>query len=212
MIKINRTENPTFTKYDEQIVIDSLKKDFYKKCYLCEEVTRHFEVDHFYPQVSHDNLINEYSNLFYSCQKCNKLKPKKTNTIQDEEILNCCDTDVEKYIKLSLDIQQCKVNVEQIKFNNSLELKIANTIKLLNRIYNGENSKSNSCEDLKDEIIKEIEHFRRIIDKYQTTRLKNSTLNEIKDKLKLNSSYSTFKRWIIKDNEILAKQFIQYIN
>jgi len=212
MIKINRTENPTFTKYNDQIVIESLKKDFYRKCYLCEEFTRHFEVDHFYPQLSHKNLINEYSNLFYSCQKCNKLKPKKTNTMESEEILNCCDIDVEKYIKLSLDIQQCEVNIEQIKFDNSLELKIANTINLLNRIYNGKDSKSNSCEDLKDEIIEEIECFRKIIDTYQTTRLKKSSLNEIKDKLKLESSYSTFKRWIIKDNEILTKEFIQYID
>ena len=142
MIKINRTENPTFTKYDEQIVIDSLKKDFYKKCYLCEEVTRHFEVDHFYPQVSHKQLINRYSNLFYSCQKCNKLKPKKTNTIQSEEILNCCDIDVQEYIKLSLDIHQCKVNIEQIKSSDTLNLKISNTIKLLNSLFIRDNLKS----------------------------------------------------------------------
>lgn len=153
-----------------------------------------------------------YSNLFYSCQKCNKLKPKKTNTEKSKEILNCCDIDVEEYIKLSLDISQCKINVEQIKSSDILELKISNTIKLLNRIYNGKDSKSNSCEDLKDEIIKEIEYFRKIIDKYQTTRLKKSTLEEIINKLKLDSSYSTFKRWIIKDNDILKKQFMQYIN
>lgn len=212
MIKINRQENPTFTTYNEQIVTESLKKDFHKKCYLCEEVTRHFEIDHFYPQISHKNLLNEYSNLFYSCQKCNKLKPKNTNTIQSEEILNCCDIDVEKYIKLSLQIQPCKVNIEQISFDSSLELRIANTIKILERIYNGQNSKSNSCEDLKEEIILEIESFRKIIDKYKTTRLKGIALKEIQEKLNVTSSFSTFKRWIIKDNIHLKKEFLQYVN
>ncbi len=212
MIKIDRKQNPTFTKYDEQIVQDSLKIDFFKKCYLCEEVTRHFEVEHFYPQISHPQLTNEYSNLFYSCQKCNKIKPKQTNTTQEKEILNCCEIDVEEYIKLSLNMQECKVDVEQIKEDNSLEVKIKNTIALLNRIYNGKDSQSNSCEDLKDDIIQEIEKFRKILDKYETTKLKKASLEEIEDNLKVNSSYSTFKRWIIKDNENLKKQFIQYIN
>ena len=211
MIKVNRTENPTFEKYNDKVVQDSLKKDFHKKCYLCEEVTRHFEVEHFFPQLSHKDLINKYSNLFYSCEKCNKLKPKKVNTIENEEILNCCDVDVEKYIKLALNIDECKIDIFQIKNDEKLELKIENTIKLLERIYNGKNSKSNSCEDLQQDIIDEIEIFRKIIDKYNNTRLKNSALNEIKEKLDLKSSYSTFKRWLIKDNESLNKQFYQYI-
>ena len=52
MVKVERRLNPTFSKYNEKIVTNSLKSDFHKKCYICEEVTRHFEVDHFYPQIS----------------------------------------------------------------------------------------------------------------------------------------------------------------
>jgi hypothetical protein len=52
MLKVDRKENPIFTKYSDKSVKDSLKIDFKKKCYLCEEVTRHFEVDHFGKYIS----------------------------------------------------------------------------------------------------------------------------------------------------------------
>lgn len=194
MVKVERTLNPTFTKYNEQNVTDSLKKDFYRKCYLCEEVTRHFEVDHFYPQTSYTHLINEYFNLFYCCQKCNKVKPKQVNTCSDNEILNCCDIDVELYIKLKLNIKECKIEVEQIQSDRILDIQISNTIDVLNRIYNGENSKSNSCEDLRDEIKNVIVSFRRKLDKYEVSKLKRAIIEEIKEDLETTSSYSTFKR------------------
>ena len=211
MTKVNRTLNPTFSSYKDTIVGDSLKKDFLKKCYLCEEVTRHYEVEHFYPQVSHTHLVNEYSNLFYSCQKCNKIKPKTTNTLAENEILNCCDIDVEKYIKLKLNINECKVEIQQILNDDELNAKIKNTIEVLQRVYNGKNSKSNSCEDLKDEIKIEIENFRKKIDKYEKTKLKRVIELEIQEGLALGSTYSTFKRWIIRDNDKLKIKFEQYI-
>ncbi|CAA6814385.1 MAG: Protein containing HNH endonuclease domain [uncultured Sulfurovum sp.] len=211
MVKVNRRLNPAFDKYNEISVSDSLRIDFNKKCYLCEEVTRHFEVDHFYPQLAYSHLVNEYENLFYCCQKCNKIKPKKTNISSDNEILNCCDIDVESYIKLKLNIQECKIEVEQVKSNLVLDIKIRNTIKVLNRIYNGENSKSTSCEDLRDEIKSVIASFRKKLDKYEKSKLKRAIVEEIKEDLDNTSSYSTFKRWIIRDNPNLNQQFKQYI-
>ena len=211
MVKVERKENPTFTKYNEQNVTKSLKLDFNKKCYLCEEVTRHFEVDHFYPQVLYTHLINDYLNLFYCCQKCNKIKPKKINTCSDDAVLNCCEIDVEAYIKLKLNIKECKVEVEQILRDEVLDIQIQNTINLLNRIYNGKNSKSKSCEDLKDEIIIVVSSFRKKLDKYQTTKLKRAIIEEVKEELDKSSSYSTFKRWIIRDNTLLNQEFKQYI-
>ncbi|SFV67649.1 Protein containing HNH endonuclease domain [hydrothermal vent metagenome] len=211
MVKVERKENPIFTKYNEENVAKSLKLDFNKKCYLCEEVTRHFEVDHFYPQTSYFHLINDYSNLFYCCQKCNKVKPKKINTCSDNEVLNCCEVNVEVYIKLKLNIKECKIEVTQILSDKILDTKITNTIKLLNRIYNGEDSASNSCEDLRDEITEAVASFRKKLDKYRKTKLKRAIIEEIKEDLDKSSSYSTFKRWIIRDNEALKNEFQQYI-
>ncbi len=211
MVKVERKLNPTFTKYNEKNVTDSLKSDFHKKCYICEEVTRHFEVDHFYPQVSYTHLINEYVNLFYCCEKCNKVKPKKINTSSGNEILNCCDINVEAYIKLKLNIKECKIDIIKLQENSLFDMQIKNTMELLDRIYNGKNSKSNSCEDLREEITMVVASFRKKLDKYQKTKLKRAILEELKEDLDISSSYSTFKRWIIRDNQALNNEFKQYI-
>ena len=211
MVKVDRKENPIFQTYSEKNVTDSLKVDFKKKCYLCEEVTRHFEVDHFYPQKYYNHLINDYLNLFYCCQKCNKIKPKKINTDSDNEILNCCDIDIEKYIKLKLNLRECIIEIEQVETTLELDKKIKNTIELLHRIYNGRNSQSNSCEDLRDDIIENIDSFRKKINRYSSIKLKRAIIEEIKEDLNIGSAYSSFKRWIIRDNPTLNQQFKKYI-
>jgi hypothetical protein len=88
---------------------------------------------------------------------------------------------------------------------------VRETIKLLNRIYNGENSKSNSCKDLKDDIKEKIEEFRKKLDKYKTTKLKSVALKEIIEDISEKSAYITFKKWIIRDNQKLNSEFKQYI-
>ena len=211
MIKVDRKEHPTFSHYNDDEVITSLKIDFNKKCYLCEEVTRHFEVEHFYPQMYYPDLINTYENLFYCCQKCNKIKPKKINTEESNKILNCCDIDIEKYIKLKVNILECKIDIIKVYSVKSLEIKIDNTITLLDRIYNGTNSKSNSCDDLREDIKEIISAFEKKLEQYQKSKLKRAIGEEIKEDLDIKTSYSTFKRWIIKDNLYLNQEFKQYI-
>jgi len=211
MVKVERREHPTFTKYNDKEVKESLKRDFHKKCYLCEEVTRHFEPDHFYPQKYYAHLVNDYSNLFYICQKCNKVKPKIVNTHSENEMLNCCEVDVEKYIKLKLNSKECRIEISKIMTTTNLDKQINYTIEVLDRIYNGENSKSDSCEDLRDEIEDTIASFRKKLDKYGTNKLKRAILEEIEEDLNIVSSYSTFKRWIIRDNSKLNQQFKQYL-
>jgi len=211
MIKVDRRANPLFTKYNDNEVLNSLKSDFRRKCYLCEEVTRHFEVDHFYPQKYYTHLVNNYSNLFYICQKCNKIKPKIVNTHSENEILDCCDIDVERYIKLKLNSKKCSIEIKQIRTDTNLDKKIKSTIKLLDRIYNGVGSKSNACEDLRDEIKETIISFRKKLDIYNTTKLKRAVIEKIKEDLDISSSYSTFKRWIIRDNLSRYREFQKYI-
>jgi len=199
MHKIDKKENPTFQKYSDEVVQIALKKDFSKKCYICEEVTRHYEVEHFYPQSKFPHLKNSYENLFYSCEKCNSLKGSIINTSSDNEILNCCDIDVENYIKLKYNSKNCNVEISRVSEN--MVLQTDNTIQFLEKIYNGKNSKSNSCEDLKNEIGENIENFRQKLDKYKKTRIKRVLFKELQDAISPVSAYSTFKYWIIKDDK-----------
>jgi uncharacterized protein (TIGR02646 family) len=203
MHKIERKEKPKFQKYSEESVKTALKNDFKKKCYLCEESTRHFEVEHFYPQKYFPHLENNYENLFYSCQKCNKIKPKNINRDSKSEILNCCDVNVEDLISLKYNSKNCTVEILSTVENPDKKLK--NTIELLERIYNGKDSKSNSCEDLKDDIQEKIETFRKVVDEYHNTKLKRVALKKIHEELKIDKSYSTFKLWIVHRDKKLKK-------
>ncbi|EJF07521.1 HNH endonuclease [Thiovulum sp. ES] len=203
MHKIDRKEKPIFQKYSEESVKTALKIDFKKKCYLCEEVTRHFEVEHFYPQKDFPHLQNDYENLFYSCQKCNKIKPKTINTSSEDEVLNSCDIAVENLISLKYNSKKC--HVEILATSQKPDQKTINTVKLLKRIYNGENSKSSSCEDLKDDIGEKVENFYKVIDEYHRTKLKRVALKKIKEELEIDKSYSTFKLWIIRNDKKLKE-------
>ena len=92
--------------------------------------------------------------------------------------------------------------LEITKIGKTLHGKTENTITLLEKIYNGKNSKSSSCEDLKDDIFENIESFRKKLDKYKRTKLKKVALKDVKNGLVKTSSYSTFKYWIIKDSNL----------
>jgi hypothetical protein len=62
-----------------------LRDDFQFRCVYClwreiwsAEGDNAFSVDHIKPRVSHPNLICDYSNLLYSCCRCNTLKQNGT--------------------------------------------------------------------------------------------------------------------------------------
>ncbi|WP_235905030.1 HNH endonuclease [Eggerthella guodeyinii] len=62
-----------------------LERDFHCRCAYCnlhkESVTTPFEIDHFIPKAAfdgvRDDLATDYSNLVYSCKKCNQAKGAK---------------------------------------------------------------------------------------------------------------------------------------
>ncbi len=56
-----------------------LRDDFFYSCAYCtlsefEAQGLSFEIDHYEPQTSRPDLENDYSNLMYSCDECNRLK------------------------------------------------------------------------------------------------------------------------------------------
>ncbi|GAA0780147.1 HNH endonuclease [Hathewaya limosa] len=67
----------------------SLEEDFYSMCGYCGKdkniVNGPFEIDHFVPKVKDESRINDYSNLVFSCKKCNRAKWNKWPT-EDKKI------------------------------------------------------------------------------------------------------------------------------
>ena len=66
------------TKYSSYVRYkEPLRKDFNQRCGYCDDTdhhcggTRGYHIDHFRPKKKFSDLINEYSNLVYSCPYCN---------------------------------------------------------------------------------------------------------------------------------------------
>ncbi|MGB0930878.1 MAG: HNH endonuclease, partial [Chitinophagales bacterium] len=154
MINIAKSSKPDRDfSYKERAIRDIVKGDFYSICYLCEEVTpRHYEIDHFYPQKYYEHLIDEWDNLFFICQKCNKIRPKNINTCSDDEVLNNCEDDVENLLTIYYDSHDESVFILPNTIDPKVLYRVENTIRLLNRIYNGIDTTSLSYIDLRNEI------------------------------------------------------------
>jgi len=202
MINIKRSNKPNFSfKYDDFEIVKLLKNDFFELCYICEEyVPIHFEIDHFEPkgQLEFANKIHDWENLFYICEKCNGVRPKNINT-KGKEVLNNCIDDVENLIYLQ--IIDNKVNI----ILNSNDLKSINTKKLLNRIFNGIESKSKSYIYLRQEIKKSIEKFEKSIKKYYLNKdVYESEIIELLSKKTMSelSSYISFKRQLVREKYV----------
>lgn len=79
---IGYQKDVTFKHYRQE-----LKEDFSGRCGYCDSlfsiVKKDYHIDHFIPQrllkkfPTHANLIDDYSNLIYSCPSCNKSKSGK---------------------------------------------------------------------------------------------------------------------------------------
>ena len=92
MIKYNfRIENYTIKRRvvtpqsDYNNYRKELAEDFHNRCGYCNSLDSLmlFEIDHFVPVSVAPHMKNDYSNLVYSCQKCNRSKSNKCSTIEE---------------------------------------------------------------------------------------------------------------------------------
>ena len=88
-MQFQRRENiPKFTKYQDYRPY--LREDFLQHCAYCtgheDEMgeEEHFEIDHHRPMSRFPALINEYSNLYYSCHGCNRRGAKGSKWPSDD--------------------------------------------------------------------------------------------------------------------------------
>ncbi len=219
MINITKSLAPNRVfSYKESVIRDAVQKDFHKMCYLCEEVTRHYEIDHFYPQKDYEYLIDDWNNLFYICQKCNKIRPKNINTCSDNEVLNNCEDNVESLLIIYYNSTDESIIILPNTIDSKILYKVENTIRLLNRIYNGIDTTSLSYIDLRNEIEekvaqfeKDIENYRKAIGKFKELFKKPIIRALSKKSQKNESSFVSFKRYIIKSKASL-KEFEQYFD
>ena len=193
--------------YRGEDVLIRLEEDFKNKCYLCEQKEpTSINVEHFVPHRENENLKFDWNNLFFSCSHCNNTKSDKY-----DNLLNCIveTDDVEnklKYIFIAFPKKQV-----QIEATEQSE-KSKNTKNLLLDIYNGTTPlKKLESANLRKHLFNEIEVFQTLLQDFQKTKSENSK-NAILVHINRASSFTAFKRWIIKDSPKLKMEFEQYFD
>lgn len=196
--------------YRTSDVIERISKDFCDKCYICEQKKpTSINVEHFTPHKDDNNLKFDWNNLFYSCGHCNNVKLAKE---EFDDILNCTiktdDVDtaiIYRFNPFPKEKPTFEINISSPKVNN--------TITLLDKVFNGEHTSLKKLEsiNLNDLLLKSIKEFQEILLCYYDYDKDESYLTKIKFHLNKSSSFTAFKRHIIRSNNDLNNEFGQYI-
>jgi pyruvate dehydrogenase complex dehydrogenase (E1) component len=87
------------------------------------------------------------------------------------------------------------------------------TKELLNKCFNGEHTAQKALEgsSLRSSLLREIRVFQNLLFDYYENEDNEYFLIKIKEHLSNRSAFTSFKRWIIRDNPTLNQQFKKYI-
>jgi len=194
-------------------VLEQLKTDFKNKCYLCEDKEPHcINTEHFLPHRGDHNLKYDWNNLFYSCAHCNNIKLDK---LKYDSILNCTIEidEVETKIKYHIDPWP----KEQAEITPLVDdIRVSNTVELLLEIYNGTTElKKIESANLRSKLLKEIRAFQNLIfefyDDSYTLEEKEELKSRIIRQLRPTSNFTAFKKWILRDSEVMVLDFVDYL-
>ena len=194
-------------------VLAILKTDFKNKCYICEDKEPHvINTEHFIPHKGNKDLKFDWNNLFYCCGHCNNTK--LANSLYDD-ILNCTieGDGVDTKIKYSINPFPKEKAVFKAIDNTA---KVNNTIELLKAVYNGTTElKKIESDNLRKKLLHEIKYFQGLLFDYfddsNNDEEKATIRNKIDRQLRATSSFTAFKKWIIRDNEMLNAEFQEYL-
>lgn len=217
MFNVIRSERPqtwTNSNYKDPIVVQQLKKDFFSKCYLCEQTDfGNVNVEHFVPHLNQsEELRIDWENLYYACSHCNGIKGHRHN-----ELLNCCDQSHNVDIAISLEaptVPNGQIVLKNTLENNSALFELTNrTIELLDQCYNNANSgiQQISHQHLKEKILEEHAYLQNL--RFQLKNGLNRMLQKEKDELierinnmlKPSYPFSAFWKTYVKNDPFLSE-------
>lgn len=189
------------SKYDGLDVVDQLLADQHDKCYLCEmKVKQFYEVEHFKSQKHFPQLKYDWTNLLLSDRYCNG---KKQDDFDD--ILNPYHVNIEDVIEQRID----SINRTAVFASSATSHPTQQTIKLLNRIFNG--TYSPKMRNMREEVFyKEVEQRFNAFNKLVLDYLTNpnpQTEGAVRDELAIDKELLGFKYWVIKDTPKLLAVF-----
>ena len=198
---LEKEKNKSSGKCNTEEVIEALQDIFHNKCYICEcKNSTVLEIEHLIPHGGNLDLKFDWNNLFWACGYCNHIKGDKFNPI-----LDCTKFDVDEiisfrkngYFGIKESLKFEKVN----DTDNSVEVQM--TCDLLNRVYYGGTAQEKiGAKVIRKAVREELTKFKNLIRDYNETTGddKEELLLTIRSKLRSNSEFAAFKRWIVRDN------------
>lgn len=189
-------------RYDGDDVQRQLDQDQHQKCYLCErKLVTDYEEEHKHSQTNCIEKKTDWNNLFLACGYCNRRKSSKFDNIVSPSLIN-----VEDIISQRIDYSNKRV----LFYSQEHNLSISETIRLLNRLFNGKDGlRIYKEEKFFEYFISKMNSFNKSIDDYleKPTDYNESVIQELLD---INQEFLGFKYWIIMDNPILKNKFSKY--
>ena len=175
-----------------------LRKEFNGKCVYCclpdrQKGYDNFGVDHYKPQNMFPELETEYSNLFYSCNSCNRHKGKFWPNLKQQKlghfVPNPCDHQMYDHLRykgghiISHSVTG-EFTIEWLDLNDEISIEYRhNVLGLINLVEEVQRSVSNTIRDLIKVRISETDFTKR---KKQGLQIKENikTYRELEGKLK----------------------------
>lgn len=205
---LNEQKNKNNGDYNKSEVIEALKIVFSRKCYICENKNiTSYNIEHLRPHRRINNDLKfDWDNLFLACAHCNNIKSGGYINI-----LDCTKIDVDELISFRKKGNfSWEEKIEIIGLNNTKE--VLETVDLLNKVYNGTTSaKKLESFNIKKQLREELQNFIGYINEYSESEgeEREDIMFLIKKELKPSSSFTAFKRWIIRDNKDKLKEFLE---
>ncbi len=199
-------------------VVDTVADDFKDKCYLCEDKNIHnINVEHFEAAKGDRNKMFDWKNLFFACSYCNNIKSDNEKTPSVLKLLDCTDSTIKvlEHLKLCVDVSKLpeKHFIVTPNFEDEATL---NTASLLHKIYNEKPIKTGlkvrGALNLRKKIIENMNDFDDLIQEYRQNVIpKERIKNKIIKQLQIDSAFTAFKVWLVKDTPDLNQEFSQFL-
>ena len=195
--------------YNQPDVLERLIADFANKCYLCEQDNlTSMNIEHLRPHRGDPNLKFDWNNLFLACPHCNNIKSDGYDDILNYTVES---DQVESRIKLKMDpfpISEVEVTVKRT------DARTLQTAELLKAVFNGTTlMKTREAENLNKRLEDEIHQFQQLLRGYVNAKKHNDPEalqdfnRKIRYSLQKTSPFTSFKRWIIRENDKRNAEF-----
>lgn len=195
-------------KYDRQDVIERLRQDFHNKCYICEmKGLQDPNVEHLLPHKSgkYQDRKYDWENLFWSCGHCNGIK---NSSKYDEGIIDCCNTDPERYLHFRMEGSNVAISVSDPK-----DEILKRTAQLVVETFSMKNTGMRTyTSDIRWKLLqKEMNLLYRQLERVHNGSGSKTAIRTLRSLLRRESAFAAFKRSYVRDHAAEYPELQQYV-